>query len=146
MGVVEALAHPDRAARRLLDLAKTWPDGPQHCALPASTGCRPVRQLSPDEIHALVEAHRSGLAVGQISAQFGLHRSTVGRHLAACGINTRSLLLAPEEVKEATALYRSGKKLQDLARLYDVSVTTINRILVDHGVEMRPKGRRRKEY
>jgi hypothetical protein len=144
VGAVEALARPDRAVRRLLEIAKTWPDWPQHSTLPAATECHTARHLGLDEISSLVEAHRSGLTVGQIATQFSLHRSTIGRHLAACGFNTRSLLLAPEEINEAAELYRSGHKLHDLAERYDVGVTTINRILVDHGVEMRPKGRRRK--
>lgn len=143
VGATEALTHRSAPVQRLLELAKTWPAELQHNIPPAASRCRTTRQLSSDEINAVVEAHRSGLTVGQTAVLFDLHRSTIGRHLAVHGINTRSPLLTPEEIEEASQLYRSGQRLQDLAQRYDVGVTTINRILKDHEVEMRPKGRRR---
>lgn len=118
VGATQALAHPSAPAQRLLEIAKTWLDKPQHSGSPTRTICRTARQLNPDEVDALVDAHRSGLTVYQIAQQFGMHRSAVGRHLAARDVHTRQLVLSPTEIHEATELYRSGQRLKDLAERY----------------------------
>jgi DNA-binding MurR/RpiR family transcriptional regulator len=41
--------------------------------------------LSDKRILELIEARFSGLTINQLAAEFGIHRTTVMRHLQRCG-------------------------------------------------------------
>jgi hypothetical protein len=99
VGVVEALAHPSRPARRLLDVVKTWPES-LLTEVPLPAKYRTMRQLQPAEIDELVAAYQAGSMVRQLAGQFGIYRSTVGRHLAARGIDTKPPALHPAEYRQ----------------------------------------------
>ncbi|WP_156093548.1 hypothetical protein [Lentzea aerocolonigenes] len=79
-----------------------------------------------------------------MAAETGFHRSTVGKHLETRGIDTRQLLLQPEQIQEAGKLYEAGSRLEDLAQLYGVSDTMIRTHLLRAGVKMRSGGRQRR--
>ena len=142
MGVVEALAHPSHPARRLLDMAKTWPDGLPG-EVPPKAMYRTARQLRPQEVDELVAAFHAGSTVGQLAGQFDIHRSTVGQHLGARGVDTRATLLQPDDVSAAGRSYKEGRTVVQLAELYDVGEETMRRYLLLSGVTLRPRGRRR---
>lgn len=144
MGVVRALSHPSRQVRRLLELAKTWPDGVP-AELPAPTSCRTARQLRPAEVDKLVEEYRAGATTDELGARFGVWRGTVGRHLKARGIDTRALNLGQDDLQEAADLYRAGWTLDRLAKRYRVGYNTVRVRLCAAGVVMRPRGRPRRE-
>lgn len=141
VGDVEVYTHPSRPVQRLLKLAERWPDLPEPCHV-EPTRHRSARQLRPAEVDALVEGYRSGATVRQLATQFGIARSTVGRHLELRGIDTRQLLLTAEMVHEAGRLYGEGATLEHLAAFYGVSDTTIRTYLLRSGVQLRPGGRR----
>lgn len=140
VGATEALAHRSSPVQRLLDMAVTWADAPAGQTRPR-TNYRLMTQATAQDIDTMVELYRSGLTVRQIADETGFHRSTVGKHLEARGIDTRQLLLRPEQIQEAGELYEAGSRLEDLARLYGVSDTMIRTHLLRAGVKMRPGGR-----
>jgi len=127
-------------------MAKTWPN-----ALPSvaaedrlTSPLRTARQLRPDEVDVLVARYGEGVKVGELTAEFGQHRATVGRHLRACGIETQPRALSDEQVTDAAELYRAGWSSMRIARKYGVNDGTVRTYLVAAGVEVRPKGRPRK--
>ena len=140
VGAVEALTHPSKAVQRLLKMATTWLAEPP--MLPTATAkYRTVRQLKPAEILQMVANARAGATVRQLAAKFGVHRSTVGKHLDAHGVSTRRLRLTPEQIEEAARLYREGASLEDLEIQYGVSDTTVRIHLLRYGMTMRRGGR-----
>ncbi|XVS66017.1 hypothetical protein ACQPYE_08175 [Actinosynnema sp. CA-299493] len=136
MGVVEALAHPCRAVRRLLALAETWPEVRDDTGTDAPY--RTMRPLRPQEIDALVEAYEAGAGVKTLAERFGVHRATVGRHLHSRGIDTTPPALTAAQVKTAAELYQQGWSLMKIARRFDVNDGTVWRKLKAAGVRMRP--------
>jgi len=90
----------------------------------------------------MVAEARAGASVRQLAKKYSVHRSTVGKHLEAHGVNARRLLLLPHVIEEAARLYRKGTTLEDLATRYRVSDTTVRTHLLRAGVTMRRGGRR----
>jgi DNA-directed RNA polymerase specialized sigma24 family protein len=143
VGVVEALAHPSRPVRRLLDLAKTWPDAPQNDEA-VRTACRTARQLRPAEVDELVEDYRAGATVYDLAARFGISRATIGQHLRRRGVDTKPPGLHPDDVSAAVGLYGDGWSLARIAEKFDTSVKTVWVRLQEAGVQMRDtQGRER---
>lgn len=105
---------------------------------------RTARQLRPAEVDELVATYQSGGTIRQLAVQFGIHRSTVGQHLSARGIDTQPPALHPDDVPAAADLYRSGWSLARIAEKYNTTDDTVWRRLREVGVEMRPRrgGRR----
>jgi DNA-binding transcriptional ArsR family regulator len=135
--VVEALTHPSRRVRRLMDMAVTWADTvPDNVPIPAQT-YRIMRQLRPAEIDDLVKAYAGGASVYELAKQFGIHRSTVGQHLRARGVDTTPIPLQPDEVVEAAELYRSGWSLARIGGKFDVAASTVRNYLLAAGVATR---------
>ena len=131
-----ALSHPCREARRLLDLAKDWPAKPQ----PRRQAQRPVRtarQLPPADLDRLVVAYHDGATVYELARQFGIHRTTVGKHLRAQGVDTTPLALVPGDVPAAAELYRHGWSLARIAKKYGTTAGTVRTRLLEVGVRMR---------
>lgn len=123
--------------RRLLELAAAWPAN-----LPSETPHHPVhyrtmRHLRQDEVDELVEAHRAGTTVYELAKRFGVHRETIGRHLAHRGIDTKPPGLHPDDVPVAASLYRSGWSLRRIAEKFGTSDNTVRRYLTAAGVVLR---------
>lgn len=106
--------------------------------------CRTSRRLRPAEVDELVAAYRSGATIRELAAQFGVHRATVGQHLAAQGVDTQPPALHPDDVPAAADLYRAGWSLARIAEKFGTTDDTVWRRLREVGVEMRPRrgGRR----
>lgn len=98
-----------------------------------------ARQLRPAEVDELVEAYRDGANVQQLAAQFGVYRSTAGKHLATQGIDTKPPALPPDDIPVAASLYELGWSLGRIARKFGISDNTVRSRLLDAGVEMRPQ-------
>jgi hypothetical protein len=142
VGVVEALAHPDLPARRLLDMAGAWPTSLPNGPCPSNRIYRTMRQLRPAEVDALVTAYEAGATVYDLAAQFGINRKTVGQHLRARGVDTKQPGLHPDDVPTAATLYRDGWSLTRLADKFGTSANTVRARLLEVGVTMRdPHGR-----
>ena len=50
---------------------------------------RHARQLRPAEVEALVADYRAGARVGELATAYGIHRSTLGKHLDEQGVVRR---------------------------------------------------------
>ena len=139
MEAIEALAHPCKAARRLFEMAATWPDGLVGDVFRPVTKYRTARPLRSDEIDRLVEAYEAGASVAGLAAQFGIHRETAGRYLQARGIDTRAVSFSGEQIQEAAALYREGWSLARLGERFSVNDGTVRSRLLEVGVVMRAR-------
>lgn len=110
----------------------------------------------PDE--EIAELYRQGFSAVFIGKKFNCAPTAVRRHLRWAGVPIRGLdewrnLLTPEQRSENTnkrkdidndhlaGLYLSGVLMEDLAKQFKVSVTTIYRRLVKTGIERRPHGK-----
>jgi hypothetical protein len=143
VGLVEALAHPDRQARRLLDMGATWPNsGPEK--LPEPVPYRTQRQLQPAEVDQVVEAYQVGATALELASRFGVYRTTIGKHLQSRGIDTSPPALLPENINQTVRLYQEGWSLTRLGDRFGVSANTVKAYLLAAGVMMRPKGRQPK--
>lgn len=105
---------------------------------------RTSRRLGPSEVDELVAGYQSGVTISQLAGQFGVHRVTVGRHLATRGIDTQRPALQPDDILAAADLYRAGWSLARIAEKLDTTDDTVRARLLEVGVQMRTrKGRRR---
>ena len=141
VGAVEALSKATYQTKRLLEMAVAWPEDLPDETLPAAAACKTARQLKPGELDELVKAYEAGATVFQLATRFGIHRTTVGQHLKARGVDTRPTAFGPGELEEAAALYRSGWALSKIGERFGVAYTTVWRHLRAVGVEMRANGR-----
>lgn len=82
----------------------------------------------------------------QLAARFGIHRSTVGQHLRARGVDTTPPGLDPDQLARAIRLYESGLPLSAVATKLSVPQSTVREHLLAAGVAMRaarkPRGHR----
>jgi hypothetical protein len=145
VGGIEALAHPCKPARRLFEIAATWPDSLGESVPRASSPCRTSRPVSSSVVDELVAGYQAGTSVPKLAAQFGINRETVGKHLKARGINTREPKISRGQVQEAAMLYRDGWSLARLGARFGVDDGTMRSRLMEVGVVMRPRkgGRQR---
>jgi DNA-binding CsgD family transcriptional regulator len=135
VGVVEALAHICRPAKRLLEIAKTWPDGLSDEV--RGSKYRTMRQLRTDEIDHLVVIYQRGATVYELAERFGISRTTVGQHLRARGIDTKPPGLHHDDIPTAAELYRAGSSLQRIAERFGTSANTVRARLLETGTTMR---------
>lgn len=135
-----ALSHPPREAQRLLDLGQDWPSSPKPAETAPPALLRPTRtarQLAAPDLGRLVSTYRDGATVYELARQFGIHRTTVGKHLRARGVDTTPPGLAPGDVPTAAELYRHGWSLARIAERYDTTANTVRTRLLEVDVRMR---------
>ncbi|GAA5124111.1 hypothetical protein GCM10025762_48630 [Haloechinothrix salitolerans] len=142
VGGTEALAHPARPTRRLLDMASSWPDSLPDQAQSGgrATPCKLARQLRTTDVDQLVAIYQSGASIRKLAKQFGLHTQTVSRHLRSRGIDTNPAAMTAAKLQTAALLYKQGWSLRQLAAKYDADDETIRRLLRQQGATMRAPG------
>jgi hypothetical protein len=97
------------------------------------------RRLNIDEVDDLVRRYRAGAKVGELAANFGVHRDTVSEILDRQGIARRQKGLAPELLSELIALYRSGSSLATIGAKMSVDPGTVALALRRAGTPLRPR-------
>ncbi|MCA1604115.1 MAG: hypothetical protein LC775_01195 [Acidobacteria bacterium] len=102
----------------------------------AATGADGPAATLADLDH-LVAAYHDGATVYDLARQFGIHRTTVGKHLRARGVYTTPLALVPGDVPVAADLYRHGWSLARIAEKYGTTAGTVRTRLLEVGVRMR---------
>jgi DNA-binding transcriptional ArsR family regulator len=120
----------------MLEMAVTWPKQVVSESY-ERRHCKTARQLRSSEIDALALAYRSGSTVYELAAQFGIHRSTVGQHLRACGVDTTPPGISLDDVPTVVRLYQEGWSLAKLSEKFDTTDNTVSRRLRAAGVVMR---------
>jgi DNA-directed RNA polymerase specialized sigma24 family protein len=81
-----------------------------------------------------VTQYLAGKTVRDLAAQFGIHRSTVGKYLHAQGVDTTPPALHPDDVPKALELYRAGWTFKQIADKFGVSQTAVRDRLHQAGV------------
>jgi hypothetical protein len=76
-------------------------------------------------------------------ADHDISKAGILKLLAEAGVSMRRQPLTPEQVREATELYRSGLSLAKVSAQLALPHESIRRALIDAGVRMRPRGRAR---
>ena len=99
------------------------------------------RRLSPAELEALIAEYEAGGRVCELAKVYGVHRTTVAKHVARAG-KTRPVM-TEAQIDAAVLLYRDGWTLHNLGQRFGVADQTIRRVLVERAVTIRPGGRRK---
>jgi hypothetical protein len=79
----------------------------------------------------------AGIPIKDLVSEFKIDPSTVTQHVKRAGVRLRLPALLPEEVEEASQLYRSGQSLRRVGSQFGVRDTTIRTALLRAGVKMR---------
>jgi hypothetical protein len=98
-------------------------------------------RLDAERILELVKAYEGGASVRTLTAQYGIHRTTVMAHLERHGVTRRPnrRKLTDRMVAEATQLYNEGWSTVQLGRRFHVDDETVRRALRRVGVVLRPR-------
>ncbi|MBB0242693.1 helix-turn-helix domain-containing protein [Streptomyces alkaliphilus] len=87
----------------------------------------------------LTEAYRGGATLKELARRYGLHRSTVDRHLERAGVHKRPMVkMTPARVAEARKPYEQGWSTARIGRELYVDASTVCKTLKRAGVQMRP--------
>jgi transposase len=80
-------------------------------------------------VDALTERYQAGASVRELTETFGVHRTTILKHLTQRGVPRRQSTrkLTNDQAAEAKALHHSGISYAEIARQFQVSVRTIRR-------------------
>jgi hypothetical protein len=110
----------------------------------ATTTRRPrqvQRRLTEAETERLVDQYEAGATIGDLSGEFGIHRTTASSLLNRRGVKIRvnSRRLTDDDVQQAAALYAEGCSLAEVGRRFGVRDTTIFREFRKAGVSTRPR-------
>jgi transposase-like protein len=88
----------------------------------------------------LVKAYTEGSSVAAVAAEYSVDRRTVAAHLERHGVARRGNSkhkLSPEDVVEATGLYRAGGSLAAVGRHLGVAPATVRKELIRAGIDLR---------
>lgn len=99
-------------------------------------------RLTPERRAALVLDYEAGMPVKAISANYGVHRSTVPALVRRAGAEVRVAGLDAEERARASALYGSGMTLAQVARHMGIGDEAVRQAVLDEGGQLRARGRR----
>ena len=98
------------------------------------------KHLSGEEVSAIILAYQGGKSANMLAREYGCDRHTICDHLKKHGIKvTRNRIRSEETVHQIIALYESNIFIADIAEQYDVSESTINRLLRENGVRIRSR-------
>lgn len=93
--------------------------------------------LSALESERLAADYVNGMRVVELSRKYGLHRSTVYRHLQKHGLERRSYPLDDVGVDRARELYETGYTLAEVAEFVGSSCRTVRETFVARGISRR---------
>ncbi len=96
-----------------------------------------ARQLREAELDHLVELYNSGKSMVELMRVFRIHRSTVAKHLLACGVVLRDTAMTESQIDEAVHLYESGLSFVKISAKLGFNPTTITTHVRRRGVRIR---------
>lgn len=85
--------------------------------------------------------YAAGEPVGTICADFNIHRSTLHSICRRLEVRRSQGVVRNQQKRKATELYQSGYTLADIAKQFHISPGKVRRMLVESGIEIRPRGR-----
>jgi len=124
-GLVEVMGRYSNHAdpgERLRVLVEMVPSGPLEVELRKAKQVQ--RRLRTAEVEELVANYQAG-------------RNTIMGHVNRAGVRRHNPALLPEEITEATQLYRSGRSLAAVGGHFGVNASTVRTALLRVGVAMR---------
>lgn len=98
---------------------------------------RRVRQLDPDQVQMLIQGYTAGATTYELSDLFGVDRRTVSAILHQHDVPMRRRGLSPNQVDEASHLYRLDWSLARVGEHLDVDPTTVLNTLRQRDVRTR---------
>ena len=96
-----------------------------------------MARLDDGQVDELVRRFRGGETALDLAAAFGVHRTTVLRHLQARGVDSGHVRLEESDMAEVVERYEAGETCQQIASDFGVHKDTVRRRLVAAGVAMR---------
>jgi len=99
------------------------------------------RRLTPSEITHLAQDYTVGSTANQLAVSYGIHRTTVLKHLEQRGVDRRRTqrVLTNDDVAHAAALYSSGQSLKATGSHFGVDAETIRREFAKASIAIRPR-------
>jgi DNA-binding CsgD family transcriptional regulator len=117
---------PKWLVRRLLGKAEeTAEDAPETRYPAPRPDVRRAKRLNSAQVDLLVKEYKSGKTVYELAAQFGIHRVTVGQHLARRGVRMRMRGLDAEQWPEVQRLRAEGWSYVRLGERFGVAPSTV---------------------
>lgn len=99
------------------------------------------RRLDPALVTEIVEKYALGATTTpSLCNEYAISKGGLLKLLRDQGAQLRSQPLTDAQVREATALYSSGKSFAAIAAHFDVSYNGVRQALMRAGVERRPRG------
>ncbi|KTS70346.1 hypothetical protein NS206_00300 [Microbacterium testaceum] len=90
----------------------------------------------------MVADYEAGMPVKAISEKYGVHRGTIPALVRRTGVAVRAARLDADERARVSSLYESGMTLVQVARQVGISDEAVRQAVLDHGGQIRSKGRR----
>jgi hypothetical protein len=99
------------------------------------------RRLTPSEITQLAQDYAVGSTANQLAVSYGVHCTTVLKHLEQQGVDRRRAqrVLTNDDVAHAAALYSIGQSLKATVMHFGVDAETIRRDFKNASIAIRPR-------
>lgn len=103
-----------------------------------------AKPLTKEQIKSIVEEYKNGTRVKDISEIFGISPNTIWTHLRNLHVITRSRksnpILSIEQVDQIKIAYMQGESTREIAKNFNVALSTITKTLKDTKVKLRNRG------
>jgi len=99
-----------------------------------------VERLSEDEVAQIITAYQGGKSANVLAREYGCNRKAIIGHLKKHGVTVSCSKIRSEETAlQIIALYESGILISEIAKRYEVSDSSINRLLHANRVKVRSR-------
>jgi len=96
------------------------------------------KRLSKDEVAQIITAYQGGKSANVLAREYGCNRKAICGHLKKHGVTvSRNKIRSEKAVRNIIAQYERGVMIEMIADQYDVSQSTINRLLRENDVTIR---------
>lgn len=95
---------------------------------------KPQTFLTPTEVDRLVDDYHAGLSVGYLAQKYGVHRTTVSKHLNRNNVVRRRPGLTSEDAAEAIKLHQRGTSMRAIAHALGVDRRMLRSTLTLAGI------------
>jgi transposase-like protein len=98
-------------------------------------------RLSAADIAGISVSYVSGRSIDDLARSYGVHRTTIIKHLDQHGVPRRRVVrkMTGALVAEASVMYSDGHSLATVANKFEVDTRTLAREFRKAGVDIRPR-------
>jgi hypothetical protein len=99
------------------------------------------RRLSASDVDDIAASYTSGRSIDDLTRSYGVHRTTIIKHLDHRGVPRRRVVrkMTDTLVAEAAVMYFEGHSLATVAHNFKVDTRTLAREFHKTGVPIRPR-------